>query len=167
MSELREAGRTGDALLLLRRHPGVLARRAVSDMAGRPAGCGRRSNSTAVLVGALAAAALCASVLGAAEDSDATAADTEAAAKAAGSCETGDAGSSLPLTGWVVLQWTLVMALARCVSLRQARALERVGPLSLSLSLSLSLYLSIMHLSTYLCLSLRDFLTLRLHYAVG
>jgi len=51
---------------------------------------------------------------------------TEAAAKAAGSCETGDAGSSLPLTGWVVLQWTLVMALARCVSLRQARALARV-----------------------------------------
>ena len=97
-------------------------------MAGRSAGCGWCSNSTVVLVGAFAASGLCASVLGAAEDGDAV-----AAAKVADSCETGGADSSLPLTGWVVLQWTLVMALARCVSVRQARALERAGP-------SLSIY---------------------------
>lgn len=63
--------------------------------------------SPRVLVGALTVVALCNSVLGEAEE----AADTPKAE----SCET-EKPSGI-LSGWIVLQWTLVMALARCVGL--------------------------------------------------
>lgn len=88
-------------------------------MVGRPAGSSRACGARALL-GALAAIALCASsALGAA---DGGAAAVETADTAAESCETGKAhGGSL--SAWIVLQWTLVMALARCVG--QARASVR------------------------------------------
>jgi hypothetical protein len=88
-------------------------------MVGRPAGSSRACGARALL-GALAAIALCASsALGAA---DGGAAAVETAETAAESCETGKAhGGSL--SAWIVLQWTLVMALARCVG--QARASVR------------------------------------------
>ena len=91
-------------------------------MVDRPAGSGRACGAR-VLMGALAAIALCAtSALGAADSDASGVATTETAKAAADSCETGSAhGGSL--SGWIVLQWTLVMALARCVG--QARSSVR------------------------------------------
>lgn len=54
-------------------------------------------------------------------------AEEEAAAAKAESCETGT-GAKEPLSAWVVLQWTVVMALARCVSFLPHRQASPAAP---------------------------------------
>ena len=78
-------------------------------MPRRVEGWGRRL-ACGLLVCACAAVTLCHGVLASAEDEPVEAAVETAKAE---SCETDAARRSL--SGWVVLQWTVLMALARCV----------------------------------------------------